>query len=258
MAVSGDGISWLLLNASPDLRQQVLATPALHPREGKRDTPIAGVFLTNGDVDHIAGLLSLRERQAFVLYGSAAVLDLIARDPAFAVLDRSLVESEAVAAGASIEFSGGLTVRPFLVPGKVPLFLEGESVEIGAETEMTVGLDIRSEAGRLVYIPGCASVSSGVLAQVAGADVLVFDGTTYTDDEMLRLGLSGKTARRMGHIAMSGSEGSVAAFAGAPVGRKIYTHVNNTNPVLVAGSPERAMVEAAGWEVAFDGMEIAL
>ena len=123
---------------------------------------------------------------------------------------------------------------------------------------MTIGLDLRSDAGRLIYVPGCASVTPRLLAQIAGADVLVFDGTTYTDNEMVRLGLSPKTAARMGHIAMNGPEGSMAALSDAQVRRKVYSHINNTNPVLVAGSPERLAVEAGGWEIAFDGMEIAL
>ncbi len=236
----------------------MIATPALHPRWGARDTPIAGVVLTNADVDHIAGLLSLRERQSFTLFGSAAILDVLERNAVFAVLDRDLVKRSPVQVAASFEPVVGLTVELFPVPGKVPLFLETETVEIGTETEMTIGLDLRSEARRVVYVPGCAFVTPSLLARVSGADVLVFDGTTYADDEMVRLGLSPKTAERMGHIAIGGPGGSMAALADAKVRRKVYTHINNTNPVLVAGSPERVVVEAAGWEIAFDGMEIEL
>lgn len=258
LAISGDDGEWLLLNASPDLRQQLVATPALHPRQGDRDSPIGAVFLTNGDVDHIAGLLSLRERQRFSLFGTAALLDLLESDPVFAVLDPGFVTRTPVPVGQRCNPIPGLTVEMFSVPGKVPLYLETDTVEIGRETEMTIGLELTSDAGRVVYVPGCASITPELLARLSGADVLLFDGTTYTDDEMVQLGLSHKTAARMGHIAISGPKGSLQALAAAKVGRRIFTHINNTNPILVAGSPERAAVERAGWDVAYDGMEIVL
>ena len=258
LAVSADGRSWTLLNASPDLRQQVLATPALHPRHGDRDTPISAVMLTNGDVDHIAGLLCLRERQPFRLLASPAIQAMIASDPAFGVLDPAVVERSPVRSGEPVDLGAGLSAEAFPVPGKVPLFLETGAVDIGTETEMTTGLDILAGGRRMVYVPGCAAVTDRLLERIDGADLLVFDGTTYTDDEMVRLGLSPKTAARMGHLAMSGPGGSMAALADVTVGRRIYSHINNTNPVLVDGSPERRAVEAAGWEIAFDGMEIVL
>ncbi len=144
------------------------------------------------------------------------------------------------------------------MPGKVPLFLESGEVEVGAETDMTVGLDISAGGRRLVHVPGCAFVTPALLERMRGADLLLFDGTTYTDDEMPRLGLSPKTAARMGHVAMDGPAGSLEALAAAEVGARVYVHVNNTNPALVEGSPERRAVEAAGWRVAHDGMEFRL
>ncbi len=258
LAVSVDGSSWTLFNASPDLRQQILSTPRLHPRHDGRDTPIGAVVLTNGDVDHIVGLLSLRERQAFRLFASPAILAMLDGNPVFSVLDPALVERCPLTTGHPVDVGGGLLVEPFPVPGKVPLFLEGDTVEIGAETEMTIGLDIRGGGRRIVYIPGCAAVTDRLRARIEGADLLVFDGTTYTDDEMVRLGLSPKTASRMGHLCMSGPAGSIAALSGLKVGRRVFSHINNTNPALVEGSPERDAVEAAGWTMAFDGMEIGL
>ena len=257
LAVSADGVSWVLINASPDLRQQIVATPALHPAEGPRHSPIAAVVLTNGDVDHVAGLLTLRERQAFALHASPSLHAMLDADPVFAVLDRGLVTRHATALDRAGDIAG-LAVTPFAVPGKVPLFLEFGEVEIGRETDMTVGLDIRAGGRRAVHVPGCAAVTPALLDRIAGADLLLFDGTTFTDDEMPRLGLSPKTAARMGHVAMSGPEGSLARLAGAAVGAKVYVHINNTNPALVAGSPERAAVEAAGWHLAEDGMEFAV
>jgi pyrroloquinoline quinone biosynthesis protein B len=258
LAVSADGISWLLLNASPDLRQQILATPALHPRQGQRDSPIAGVFLTNGDIDHIAGLLNLREGQRFTIFATLPILDLLQRDAVFAVLDPSFVGRQPVEIGRATPALPGVAVTAFLVPGKVPLFLEGEHVELGLESEMTIGLEITAGGKRMLYIPGCAALPGALLDRLAGADLLFFDGTTFTDDEMPRLGLSPKTAARMGHLAMSGPGGSLAGLAGTRIGRKIYIHINNTNPVLIEGSPERLAVEAAGWDIGTDGMEIAL
>ena len=257
LAVSADGAAWVLVNASPDLRQQILATPALHPAEGRRHTPVSAVVLTNGDVDHVAGLLTLRERQAFALHASPSLHAMLDADPVFAVLDRGLVTRHATALDRASDIAG-LAVTPFAVPGKVPLFLEAGEVEIGRETDMTVGLDIRAGGRRAVHVPGCAAVTPALIDRIAGADLLLFDGTTFTDDEMPRLGLSPKTAARMGHVAMSGPEGSLARLAGAAVGAKVYVHINNTNPALVTGSPERAAVEAAGWRLAEDGMEITL
>ena len=257
LAVSADGAAWVLVNASPDLRQQILATPALHPAEGRRHTPVSAVVLTNGDVDHVAGLLTLRERQAFALHASPSLHAMLDADPVFAVLDRGLVTRHVTALDRVSDIAG-LAVTPFAVPGKVPLFLEAGEVEIGRETDMTVGLDIRAGGRRAVHVPGCAAVTPALIDRIAGADLLLFDGTTFTDDEMPRLGLSPKTAARMGHVAMSGPEGSLARLAGAAVRAKVYVHINNTNPALVTGSPERAAVEAAGWRLAEDGMEITL
>jgi pyrroloquinoline quinone biosynthesis protein B len=258
LAVTADGDHWFLLNASPDLRQQIQSTQVLWPGKAGRDSPIGGVFLTNGDVDHVAGLLSLRERQAFTVLGTPATLKLIEANSIFRVLDPTCVGMRPLQDGVEVDAGVGLKATPFFVPGKVPLHEESGSVSIGGVGETTLGLEIRSADARVVYIPGCAKMSEDILRRVAGADLLLFDGTTFTDDEMVRLGLSQKTAWRMGHMAISGEDGSLRAFAGVLVGRKVYTHINNTNPILIEGSPERLAVEAAGWEVAFDGMEIAL
>jgi len=258
LAVSADGGPWVLLNASPDLRQQLLATPALRPRRSGRDSPIAAAVLTNGDVDHIAGLLSLREGHRLAIYGTRPVLELLDANSIFRVLDRALVELIPMAPGATVDTPFGLSMTAFTVPGKVALHQEGSDVVVGEETEATVGLRLAAAEANFFYVPGCAAVTQRVLDRIGGAPLLFFDGTTYTDDEMVRAGLSAKSARRMGHVAMSGPDGSLARLAEAGIARKIYIHINNTNPVLVEGSPERRRVEAAGWEVAFDGMEVVL
>ncbi len=254
--MSADGLSWVLLNASPDLRQQILLNAQLHPR-GARHTPIEAVVLTNGDVDHVAGLLNLREGQPFRLRASSAILDMLASDPMFRVLDPAWVQRSPFRLREAFE-EAGLRIVAFPVPGKVPLFLEGDEVEVGTEGEATVGLEITRAGRRLIYVPGCAGVTEALLDRISGADVLFFDGTTYTDDEMPALGLSTKTAARMGHLAMDGTGGSVESLAKVGVTRKIFIHINNTNPVLIEGSRERLRVEAAGWDVAYDGMEVSL
>jgi pyrroloquinoline quinone biosynthesis protein B len=257
LAVSADGERWLLLNASPDLRQQIIALPCLHPRGGMRQSPVCAVFVTNADVDHLAGLLTLREQQSFTLFGSKATLAQ-ASTGVFRVLNRDLVPMRAVTFDHPVDTGLGLAVTAFAVPGKVPLYLEGAEVEIGSESESTAGLEISDGRAAFFYVPGCAKIDDGLKKRLAGASLIFFDGTTYTDDEMVRLGLSKKTAWRMGHVAMSGENGSLRELAACGIARKIYVHINNTNPVLIEDSPERAAVLEAGWEVAYDGMEVAL
>jgi pyrroloquinoline quinone biosynthesis protein B len=262
VAVSRDGRSWALLNASPDLRQQIAATHELAPAAdaGARSSPIGDVVLTNGDVDHVAGLLSLREGFAFTLHAGGRVLDALEANSIFNVLDRRLVPRRALALGQRVALSGGLAVEAYAVPGKVALYLEGTGPGLGTREGDSIGLEVSDPAtgAAFHYIPGCAAVDEPLARRLAGAPLVLFDGTLYTDDEMIAQGLSDKTGTRMGHISMSGPEGSVAAFAGLGVKRRVFVHINNSNPVLREGGPERRRIEDAGWEVARDGMEIRL
>jgi pyrroloquinoline quinone biosynthesis protein B len=260
--LAGGERGWVLLNASPDLRQQLAATPELAPRAdgGLRSSPIVAVVLTNGDVDHVAGLLSLREGLAFNLYASTRVLDALAANSIFNVLNPQAVRRVALALGQAIEVAGALVVEPYAVPGKVALYLEGAGPAFGTREGDSIGLKVSDPAtgAAFHYIPGCAAVDADLGRRLKGAPLVLFDGTLYTDDEMIAQGLSDKTGTRMGHISMAGPEGSMAAFAALDVERRIYVHMNNSNPVLREDGPERAVVERAGWEVAYDGMEIRL
>jgi pyrroloquinoline quinone biosynthesis protein B len=266
LAVSADdGRSWTLLNASPDLRQQIVATPALHPRDGVRGSPIAAVVLSNADVDHVTGLLTLRESQPLVIHATPRVLGVLKANAIFNVLNPDLVRTRAFAMDTPLPVEGPdgmptrLTVRAFAVPGKVALWLEDPSLAgFGSVAEDTVGLEISAGDRRFFYIPGCAALPDDLHARLRGAALVFFDGTTYTDDEMIALGLGAKTAARMGHMCMSGPTGSLAAFADLGVTRKVFVHINNSNPALIDTLPERAAIAAAGWEVAWDGMEIVL
>jgi pyrroloquinoline quinone biosynthesis protein B len=257
VAVSADGVHWVLLNASPDLRAQLTATPALHPRDGLRHSPIDAVVLTGAEIDQIAGLLNLRERQPFALYGTPESLAAVAANPMFDALASDVVARHAVAPATPFEPAPGLTAELFAVPGKVPLYLERGEPEIGAESGATVGVEIAAGGARLAFVPGAAAMTPALHARLTRADAVFFDGTLFTDDEMIRSGTGAKTGRRMGHMPIDGDGGSLAALAGIE-GRRIYIHINNTNPIHVAGSPERRKVEAAGIEIAADGMEIAL
>jgi pyrroloquinoline quinone biosynthesis protein B len=257
VAVSGDGERWILLNASPDLRAQLGVTRALHPRAELRGSPIAAVVLTGGEVDQIAGLLSLRERQAFDLFGTAETLAALDANPIFGALARDLVPRLPILPETSFALPGGAEAELFAVPGKVPLYLEGDEDELAGGPGSNVGVEIRCGGARLVFVPGAAAVTSAVRERLARADLVLFDGTLFTDDEMIRTGTGTKTGRRMGHMPIDGPDGSLAALRGLS-NRRVYIHLNNTNPMWIADSPERRTVEAAGWEVADDGMEIVL
>ena len=259
IAVSADNERWLLINASPDLRQQILTSQVLQPREGARHSPIKAVILTNADVDHIAGLLVLRERQAFTVYATGQNQAILAENSVFNVLASEVVKRSTINMDEFFDTDIGLKVRPFSVPGKVALFMErGEDTKIGDVTETTIGLEITSGGKRLVYIPGCAEINETVRSIASGADLLLYDGTTYTDDEMPKLGLSQKTARRMGHTPITGPGGSLRAFDELSIGQKAYIHINNTNPILIDGSDEHQTVIAAGWTVTRDGTMFSL
>jgi len=257
LAVSANGTEWTLLNAAPDLRTQLLTVPALHPHQGIRGSPIAAVVLTGAEVDQTAGLLNLRERQPFDLIATADTHQILAGSPVFAVLGADVVALKIVQPGKPFDLPGNITAELFMVPGKIPLYLEGDAPETAAESGYNVGVEIASGPTRLAFVPGACAITPEVRWRLERADVIFFDGTLFTDDEMIATGTGTKTGRRMGHMPIDGPDGSLAALADLKA-RRIYIHINNTNPILVAGSPEHARVTAAGWEVAADGMEIVL
>ena len=262
LAVTADGERFALVNASPDILAQIKATPALWPR-APRHTPIGAIVRTNGDMDHVLGLFSLRESQPLALYATppvwqgleASILVRTLKRFEGQVVFRPLRIGEETelrdAAGSSL----GLHVRPFAAPGKLPVHLVGHAAE---SAEDNVGLTIREArspaAPALAYAAACASGSD---VDLSGHAAVLFDGTFFREDELVRLGLSKAVAKDMAHVPISGSIGSLEQLAGLAA-RKIYTHINNTNPILDERSEERRTVAAAGWEVAFDGLEITL
>jgi pyrroloquinoline quinone biosynthesis protein B len=255
VAVSGGDGNWTLLNASPDLGQQIRATSALHPKGALRGSPIDAVVLTGAEIDQVAGLLSLRESTPFTLYATPASHAAVAANAMFGAL--SAMTRRAINPGERFMLAGNIDASLFMVPGKLPLYLEGDDPEIGAEGAANVGIELQSEGARLVFVPGAAAVTGAMRERFARADAVLFDGTLFADDEMLRIGTGQKTGRRMGHMPIDGEGGTLQALDGLAA-RRIFVHINNTNPILIEGSAERRKVEAAGWQVAEDGMEIVL
>jgi len=264
LAVSADGVTWFLLNASTDIRQQYESFPPLHPRSA-RHSPIQAILLTNGDLDHCLGLFSLRESHPLVIYATERVRRGLAdSNVIFRTLQRfpAQVTWRLLKLGREEELSGldgspgGLSVLALPVPGKLPVHLGGL---MPPDLEDNVGLWLRNRrTGRVAaYLPGVASLE-GVRQALEGADCLFFDGTFWASDELVSLGLSTKRAEEMAHLPLGGRTGSLAQLGGLTTQRKIYTHINNTNPILRVDSPERRAVEEARWEVAEDRLEIRL
>ena len=215
------------------------------------------MVLTGAEIDQTAGLLSLRERSPFTLHGTAATLAAVADNPMFSALAPDVVARHAVVPGERFALGPGIEAELFIVPGKVPLYLEGDDPDTASESAANVGVEISNGTSRLAFVPGAAAITPAVMRRLARADVIFFDGTLFSDDEMIATGTGNKTGRRMGHMPLDGPDGSLAALAGLRA-RRIFVHINNTNPILVEGSPERGRVVAAGWEIAEDGLEVKL
>lgn len=265
VAVSADGASWFLINTSPEIRQQIEDFPGLHPR-GPRHSPLSAIVLTNGDLDHTLGLLSLRESHPLVVYATAAVRrGFTDGNVLYRTLQRfpDQVTWRVLAPGREEELAGadgrrsGLFVEAVAVPGKPPIHLEGLTPP---DPQDNVGLRIREAATgrRLAYFPAVGGLGRAVLDALADADCVFFDGTFWSSDELSAQGLGSKRAEDMAHLPVGGAAGSLAALRALRAARRIYIHVNNTNPLLRDDSVERKTVEAAGWEIARDGMEVTL
>jgi pyrroloquinoline quinone biosynthesis protein B len=268
IAVSRDGDHWFLVNASPDLRQQLTATPQLHPKAGElRHSPVSGVILTNGEVDAVAGLLSMREGSPFSIYAHAKVLAILKANSIFNVLNEKNVRREGIEVDRPFEPAlpdgspSGIEVLPFTVPGKSAWYLEGKAHPGGDDgAGDTLGLRVSDRAtGRYFYfLAACAGVTDELKSRLAAAPLIFFDGTVWRDDELIKAGLGNKTGQSMGHIAMSGEHGAIKALDQLDIGKKLFLHINNSNPALLPASAERKMAERAGWQIPADGTEIVL
>jgi pyrroloquinoline quinone biosynthesis protein B len=253
--VSADHRHWFLINASPDVRAQIEAFPALHPHAGDRTTPLEAVLLTDAELDHTLGLLLLREAPALRLYATPAVhKSLWDGSGILRTLERYCpVEWRAMVPGADVLLADGLSCQAFDVPTtKRSRF--GQEVDHGR----VVGYRLTDDrSGKtLVYLPGVQALTPALRAQIDGCECLLIDGTCWRDDELIRLGLAGRTSREMGHLPIGGPDGSLAQLRSLDVGRTIFVHMNNTNPILLADTPERRIVADSGMEVAMDGLEV--
>lgn len=261
IAVSNDNQSWYLLNASPDLRLQIEATPTLHPQAGGRNSPIKGVVLTSADIDQIAGLLSLRELQPLRIYCPPSLRRILQEhNSVFGMLNRvreqviwtEIKPGENFSLASQDGKDSGLCCEAFSLGSRYPVYVADRSGL--APEEASLGLILSSsKGGRLAYCPAVPAVDNSLLQRLESADVLLFDGTFWTEDELVRVQGRGATAREMGHIPISLEQGSLRRLAGLRRPRKIFLHVNNTNPMLKESGPEYAQARAAGWEIAEDG-----
>jgi len=265
VAVSADGERWFLLNASPEIRSQIESFAPLHPRS-PRHSPISAIVLTNGDLDHCLGLLSLRESHPIVIYATDRVrrgfteanvlyrtLQRFPEQVTWRVLE---AEKEAELCGLDGEPSG-LALKSIPAPGKPPIHLESSA---GSDPGENIGVVVRDQRNgkRLAYFSAAAGITPPMRSALDDADCVFFDGTFWASDELIALGLGTKRAEEMAHLPVGGKGGSLEALAGLRASRRIYIHINNTNPLLRADSPERAQAEASRWEIAYDGMEVAL
>jgi pyrroloquinoline quinone biosynthesis protein B len=268
LAISADGKSWFLLGASPDLRAQIEGNTELHPREGVRQSPIAGIVLGNADVDHVLGLLLLRELQPLRVHATESVRRILTEDNSmFAMLQRvpDQVAWSTFTPGPIFPLlnaagqDSGLRCRALSLGTHYPAYVSSRRQGELNSQEASLGLMIESPSGkRLAYMPAVPQIDDALLAEFDSADVLLFDGTFWSDDELIRIQGSGQTARQMGHVPVSSAEGSLHRLAGLRRPRKIYIHINNTNPVLNEAGPEHRQVREAGWEIAEDGWQFDL
>ncbi|MGE0644466.1 MAG: pyrroloquinoline quinone biosynthesis protein PqqB [Nitrospira sp.] len=262
LSTGDDG--WFLINASPDIRAQIESCVHLHPHQS-RSSPIQAIVLTNGDLDHCLGLLTLRENHRLVLYATDSVrrgftegnvlyrtLQRFAGQVTWRTLKLDIEEPLLLADGRP----SGLSVMAVAVPGKLPIHLEG--LVSSNEPDVNVGLRFRQSAdgGVLAYFPAVGRITSSVLNALEEADCIMFDGTFWSSDELSAPGFLEKSAEDLAHWPVGGSHGSLAMLSQITARRRVFIHINNTNPMLRIDSHERTLVDAAGWEVAWDGMGI--
>ena len=276
VAISHNGVSWFLLGASPDLRMQIEASPFLHPNNGVRNSPVRGVVLASADLDHVLGLLLLRELQPFTIYSTASVMRILrGGNSMFRMLNRvpDQVLWKAISPGSPLELmdndqASGLRCEVVALSGRYPAYATGatsQNTKIDAspddlvETEASVGVFVASSSGKsIAFMPAVSRFDDELIQRLGAADVVMIDGTFWSDDELIRVHSSGKRARDMGHCPVGSSSGTLDQLRTLSRPRKIFIHINNTNPMLNAESPEHRAVLDAGWEIAEDGWQLEL
>jgi len=272
VAISSDSRSWFLLGASPDLRAQIEATAELYPREGVRQSPIAGAVLANADIDHVLGLLLLRELQPLRVYATDSIRRILTEDNSmFGMLQRvaGQVTWSSFAPGTTFPLlnaageDSGLRCRALSLGTHYPPYVSQQRQRGLNSGEASLGLIVESPLGkRLAYMPAVPEISDALLEEFDSTDVLLFDGTFWSNDELIQIQGPNvhhvRTARQMGHVPVSSADGSLSRLAGLRRPRKIYIHINNTNPMLNEAGPEYRQVRESGWEIAEDGWQFDL
>jgi pyrroloquinoline quinone biosynthesis protein B len=263
IAISSDSSSWFLAGASPDLARQIEKSPQLHPR-ASRDSPITGVILSSADLDHVLGLLSLRELQPLRVYAASSVLSILREENSmFGMLNRvepqvvwTPINSESPFPLLSADGSdSSLRCEVLYLSGHYPKYVKATAAKLDS-TQAGAALFFKSASGaRIAYIPAVGQVSNILLEKIEGTDLLLFDGTFWSDDELIRVQGGGETANQMGHIPV---EESLSLLKDIKVGRRMFIHLNNTNPILNETSAEHRAVRQAGWEVAEDNCQLEL
>jgi len=265
IAVSADGDHWFLLNASPEIRSQIESFAGLHPR-APRHTPLAGILITNGDMDHCLGLLSLRESQRLEIYATEAVQrGFVEGNSLYATLERFPGQAtwRTLALGREQDLllpggaPSGLVVEAVAVPGQPPLHLRNR-VEPGPEDNVGFRIHDRRTGATLAYLSGVASLNAAVRRLLESARCIFLDGTFWSSDELIVLGLGERRAEDMAHWPIGGPNGSLETLEAIRAPHRYFIHINNTNPILREDSPERAAIEAAGWRAAHDGLELEI
>ena len=264
IAVSADGTHWFLGNASPDVRSQLERLGA-GPPGAVRWSPVEGVVFTDAELDHTLGLALLREARLLPVWATGPVLDALSDDSRLLPVTRAFSEVPATTLGAGVVAPlklrdgrhSGLTVELVPVPGSAPRFARRE---MAGHTNAAVFQHVAS-GRRLAYVPACAAIDDALLRTLHGMELVLFDGTCFTDDEMRSAGVSDRTASAMGHQPISGARGSLPVLRELAANgrtRVMYVHINNTNPMLVRGSPQRAEVETAGIAIGEDGARLTV
>jgi len=261
-ALSADGRRWFLLNASPDVREQLTRLPSAGTPDGLRHVPVEGVLLTDAELDHSLGVVLLREARHLPVYTTAAIASILERDSRILTVTRAFADVPVTELPLDAPIvlryrdgsASGLTVEAFAVPAGPPQFAPT------AGEGHTVGLFVRDQPSgtACAFVPGCGELSAPLLERLGKADILLFDGTFWTDRELVDLGISTRTAREMDHVPIGGPGGSLEQLAALPCRHRVYTHINNSNPMLLEDSPERAAVVRAGLTVGFDGLHLTL
>jgi len=264
LAVSADGQAWFLLNASPDLRAQIEATPELHPLGGARQSPIAGIVLSSGDLDNVLGLLLLREFQPLQIFSTAAIRQIVSQENSFfRLLERvpGQVTWTQIRPGAVLELKSsgaGICCRAIALPGAYPAYVSESQRGQLTKDQAVLALALEGQGGKMVFAPALPAITKEVRAVMEECDLLFVDGTFWSDDELQLIRGGGLTAREMGHLPVGGPAGSLEQLASLKRPRKIYIHINNTNPMLDEESAQHRQARNAGWEIAEDRWEFEL